>query len=241
VKHCACGAFADADVAKASDLISQLRTRVFQLTSGDINLDIHTHDLAPVNAAFESFSSGLFLQPPALEPAGLADVTRDTDFVFAFTGVSDPASGLVPQMDPCGGTNWLAQGSFGGSTFTWVALNDTCGTLPMATYHFLAQFYFGLRDVTQPAGVTIGSSGRCGQGGSDPTSWFPFVDDCTNDPDVTTCGARSCPDTDAFCAHVLATHWKRGGFFNGNYCADGRMDYDETGVDTGGKCDLIGQ
>ncbi len=230
----------DADVAAANDLISGLRTQVFQLTGGDVNLDVHTHDLAPVDAAFTNFSAGLFLEPPALEAAGLADVDRDTDFVFAITGYQDPASGLVPPMNPCSGTNWIAQGAFGGSTFTWVAVNDACARSAVFMYAWLAQLYFGLRDVARPDGVAIGALAACGQGGPDPTTWFPFVDDCTTDPDATTCGAPTCPDSDAFYAHVLSAHWKRGLSFNGNYCADGRMDFDETGVDTGGVCDRIG-
>jgi hypothetical protein len=230
----------DSDVAAANDLISGLRTRIFQLTGGDINLDVHTHDLAPVDVSFTSFSAGLFLEPGALEGAGLADVTRDTDFVFAITGTHDPNTGAVQQMSPCSGTNWIDQGAFGGSTFTWIALNDACARSAVFMYAWLAQFYFGLRDVTRPSGVTIGASGACGQGGPDPTRWFPFVDECTTDPDATTCGAPTCPDTDAFLSHVMSAHWRRGSAFNGNYCADGRMDFDETGVDTGGACDLLG-
>jgi hypothetical protein len=234
-------ALSDTDVATANDLISGLRTSVFQLTGGDINLDVHTHTLAPLDAPFVTYSTGPFLEPSALEAAGLADVTRDTDFVFAITGYQDPDTGLSPPMNPCGGTNWIAQGPFGGSTFTWIAVNAACARPSLFLYHWLAQFYFGLRDVTRPTGVAIGTSASCGRGGPDPTRWFPFVDDCTIDPDATSCGAASCPDANAFYSHVLSAHWKRGQTFNGNYCADGRMDYDETGVDTGGRCDLIGQ
>jgi hypothetical protein len=144
-------------------------------------------------------------------------------------------------MSPCSGTNWIDQGSFGGSTFTWVAVNDACARSAVFMYAWLAQLYFGLRDVTRPDDIAIGSSAACGQGGADPTRWFPFVNDCTVDPDATTCGAPTCPDTEAFYAHVLSAHWKPGHAFNGNYCNDGRMDFDETGVDTGGLCDLVGQ
>jgi hypothetical protein len=39
----------------------------------------------------------------------------------------------------------------------------------------------------------------------------------------------------------LEKHWPRGRGFDGNWCDDGRMDFDETGVDRGGVCDLIGR
>lgn len=231
----------DAEVAAASELVSGLRTRVFQLTGGDINLDVRTHDLAPIEASFVKFSTGSFLQPAALEAAGLANVNRDTDFVFAITGARDPDSGVLAQRSPCAGTNWLERGPFGGSAFTWITLSDTCARPGMLMYHWLAQFFFGLRDVMSFGGVASGPYPACGQGDPDPTRWFPFPDDCTTDPDATTCGALTCPDNDAFYAHLLSAHWTRGRPFNGNYCADGRMDFDETGVDTGGRCDQIGR
>jgi hypothetical protein len=231
----------DDQVAVASGLISDLRTRVFQLTGGDINLEVRTHDVAPLEASYVSFSVGPFLEPAALEAAALGDVNRDTDFVFAITGYRDPDTGLMPAKNPCSGTNWIDQGPFGGSTFTWVSLNDTCARPAVFMYAWLAQLYFGLRDVTGFGDVATGKLPACGQGGPDPTRWFPFVDDCTNDPDASSCGAPSCPDSDAFYSHVLSAHWMRGRPFNGNYCADGRLDYDETGVDTGGRCDRIGR
>jgi hypothetical protein len=230
----------DTQAAAASDLMTGLRTRVFQLTGGDINIELHTHDIAAVDAPFVRFSPGPFLEPPAIEPVGLADVTRDTDFVFVLTGYRDAASGLAPKLDPCDGTNWIAQGSFGGSTFTWLTLNDACGNASGVMRAWLVQLYFGLRDVTGFGNTATGSFPACGQGGPDPTAWFPWVDDCTTDPDVASCGASSCPDYDAFDSHILSAHWTRGRAFNGNYCNDGRMDFDETGVDSGGKCDLLG-
>jgi hypothetical protein len=46
---------------------------------------------------------------------------------------------------------------------------------------------------------------------------------------------------DAFYTHLLARHWRRGEPYNGNHCSDGRIDRDETGIDTGGVCDVIGR
>jgi hypothetical protein len=39
---------------------------------------------------------------------------------------------------------------------------------------------------------------------------------------------------------MLARHWRRGEPYNGNHCSNRRMDRGETGVDTGGVCDLLG-
>jgi len=230
----------DTQAAAVNDLMTGLRTRVFRLTGGDINIEVHRHDVAAVNAPFVRYSPGPFLEPPAVEPVGLPDVTRDTDFVFVVTGARDAASGLAPKLSPCAGTNWLAQGSFGGSTYTWLALTDSCGTADVVLQTWVTQLYFGLRDLTSSGEATNGPFPACGRGGPDPTAWFPWIDDCTTDPDAASCGASRCPDYGAYEEHILSAHWTRGRAFNGNYCNDGRMDFDETGVDTGGKCDLLG-
>jgi len=231
----------DTQGAAVNDLMTGLRSRVFQLTGGDVNIDVHRHDIAAVDAGFVRYSPGPFLEPPAIEPVGLVDVTRDTDFVFVVTGHRDADSGLAPELSPCDGTNWLAQGSFGGSTYTWLALSDACRTADIVMHAWLAQLYFGLRDLTSSGKTTMGPFPACGQGGTDPTSWFPWVDACTTDPDAPNCGAARCPDAEAYEEHLLSAHWTRGRPFNGNYCNDGRMDFGETGVDSGGKCDLLGR
>jgi hypothetical protein len=230
----------DAQVSALSQLLAGLRTRVFQLTGGDINLDIRTHEIASLDAPFNRFYVGMFLPPTSLESVALADVTRDTDFAFAVTGYRDPDSGLVPKLDQCAGTNWLDQGGLGGSTYTWVAMSDGCARPSTFLRAWLFQLYFGLRDVTRFAGTSSSADyPGCGRGGPDPTRWFPWVEDCTSDPDAPACGASSCQDQDAYYAHMLTAHWARGRPFNGNYCSDGRMDFDETAVDSGGRCDLI--
>ena len=231
----------DALVASAKTMAAALRTRVFQSTGGDMDLDVHAHDLtATVEAGFSRFYEGLFLEPSFVAPAGLRDVTRDTAFVYAVTGFRDLDSGLVPTTTPCPGTNRVRMGSIGASTYTWLAMSTACSQPNDWLSSWLYQLSFGLRDVTQQPDVYGGNYPACGRGGADPTRWFPSADDCTTDPDAPACGETTCPDFGAYYDHVLRSHWRTGQTFVGNACNDGRMDFDETGVDTGGLCDLIG-
>lgn len=230
----------DAGVTAAGDTMRALRTRVFQDSGGDINLDVRLHEVAAVDARFTPLSMGIFLEPESLAPAARPLVTRETDFVYAITGTSDPESGLAPRVDSCSGTNWLSKGVIGASAYSWMASSATCGQAA-AFFPFMVQLYFGMRDVMQAPDLYDRDYPACGQGDPDPTRWFPYVEDCTTDPDFTTCGAATCGDRDAFYTHILARHWRRGEPFNGNHCSNGRMDRDETGVDTGGVCDLIGR
>jgi hypothetical protein len=231
----------DDGVTAVGDATRALRTRVFQDSGGDINLDIRLHEVATLEAGFSAITRGIFLEPEALAGVATAMVTRETDFVFALTGTGDPETGLAPRIDSCSGTNWLARGVIGASAYTWMVNSATCGQAASFVFAWTVQLYFGLRDVMQAEDLYQRDFPACGQGDPDPTRWFPYVEDCTVDPDFAACGASTCPDRDAFYTHMLARHWRRGVPFNGNHCSNGRMDRDETGVDTGGVCDLIGR
>jgi hypothetical protein len=231
----------DAGVTAADAALRGLRTRVFQDSGGDINLDVRLHEVPAIEAGFSSFGTGLFLEPDALAGVALPMVTRETDFVYAITGAGDPESGVSVRIDSCSGTNWHAKGVIGGSAYTWMAVSPACDSDASLIFTWMVQLHFGLRDVMQAPDLYDRDYPACGQGDPDSASWFPSVEDCTSDPDFTACGAATCPNRDAFYTHQLARHWRRGAPFNGNHCSDGRMDRDETGIDAGGVCDLIGR
>jgi hypothetical protein len=231
----------DAGVAAVAEATRALRTRVFQDSGGDINLDVRLHEVPAIDAGFSVFTGGIFLEPDALAGVATPLVTRETDFVFALTGTGDPESGLSPRIGSCSGTNWLANGVIGASAYTWMVSSASCGHLASFMFAWSVQVFFGLRDVMQASDLYDRDYPACGEGDPDPTRWFPYPDDCTSDPDYAACGAASCPDRDAFYTHLLTRHWRRGEPFNGNHCSNGRMDRDETGVDTGGVCDLVGR
>jgi hypothetical protein len=119
-------------------------------------------------------------------------------------------------------------------------MSSRCASPATFLRTWLNQVSLSRRDITLAPELYGGSYPACGQGDPDPTRWFPAVDDCVVDPDAGSCGRAACPDAAAFYLHILQKHWPRGRGFDGNYCADGRMDFDETGVDRGGVCDLIG-
>ena len=232
----------DADVTAIGDAARAFRTRVFQDSGGDINLDIRLHEIPAIEGGLTRFASGLlFLEPDAVAAAALPQVTRETDLVDAITGTGDPETGLSPRIGSCSGTNRLSQGVIGGSSYSWIANGGSCNLDGSFFFTGIVQLAFGLRDVMQAPDLYDHDYPACGQSDPDTTRWFPSVDDCTTDPDFVDCGAASCTDRNAFYAHLLSRHWRRGEPFNGNHCSDGRMDRDETGIDTGGVCDLIGR
>jgi len=85
----------------------------------------------------------------------------------------------------------------------------------------------------------------CGTGSPDPLDWFPSIDYCEWDPDWIDCnngegslGCHASEDWDgiSWYEHVLSVHYPRQVEFIGNFCRDGRQDFTESGVDSGGPC-----
>ena len=230
----------DTMAASVRELTATLRTRVFQASGGDINLDLRLHEVPSLEAGFSALAIGIFLEPSALDAVGLAMVNRETDVVYAITGFRDPDSGLAPKIEVCGATNSVRQPVLGASAYTWLVASETCARVSTFLSTFVLQLHYGLRDVMATDDLyRDGDYPACGQGSPEPTDWFPSNDDCTSDPDAPSCGAATCADREAFHQHILSTHWRRGRSFNGNHCSNGTMDRDETGTDTGGVCDLI--
>ena len=230
----------DTEIAAASSLFKTLRTQVFQDTGGDVNLDIRTHEVTAIEAGFRRFYSGLFLPPSALFNATSAALSRETDLTFALTGHVDPDTGLTPNVDPCTGTNSLKLGGLGGSTYTWIGKVQDCIDGPLLLRTLLIQLWEGLHDLNGYVGAYDNFYPVCG-GGTNPSRWFPWIDDCVTDPDWVDCDRPTCRDKAAFLEHILSAHWPRGTNYEGNHCNNRIRDWDETLVDSGGVCDQIGR
>lgn len=230
------------DVDLMTELAEQLRYDVYRLSDGEIDLDVRVHNVGSITAGFKRWEreTGLFLEPTALEDAGLPLISRDTDVVYGITGFEDPETGRAPNIEHCAGSNWEAIGGFGGAAYTWIA--SSCRDSATFLRHFLFQLYFGLRDVVGFEDLYARDYPACGRGDPDPTRWFPRVDDCEVDPDAPSCGNRSCNnDEEAFAEHVLRVHWPHARPFSGNHCQNGVQDYGEIDVDVGGVCDRLGR
>jgi hypothetical protein len=226
--------------AGVSESFSTLRSRVFQLSDGQLDLDLRLHVVAPEVGDFKLWEggSGLFLQPSSLESSGLPLMSPDSDFVFAITGEGDLAGQAQPKIDPCGGTNWQAQGALGGTAYTWLA--TSCVSDSSLLWQLMYQAYFAVRDVQGVEGPYGNGYPACGKTSDPPASYFPRPSDCLTDPDAPECGRTRC-DEAAFAQHVLTAHWPRQPGLVGNHCRNGRQDFDETGPDVGGVCGVLGR
>ena len=214
---------------------------VFELSNGEILLELEHHDVPPMTSGFVKYENewGIFLEASALRASASA-ISRDTDFVFAVTGARDPQGGFVPIVEHCAGTiRGIAQGGFAGTAYTW--LTPECDGADSLLRHWMFQVAVALRDVNDFNDLYDHDYPPCGEfGRNEPAEWWPSPDECSVDPDSSaTCGENRCEDDD-FAGHILTAHWPRGRDFVGNHCANDDRDFDETDVNVGETCSLLG-
>ncbi len=224
-----------------SSAFGDLRRRVYSLSGNEIVLDIFPHDVPPMTSGFVKYENewGIFLDASALETsAGL--ISRDTDFVFAITGARDPEGGFAPIVEHCAGTIRGIEQGLAGAPYTW--LTPECDGTDLLLRHWMFQVAVALRDANDFNDLYDHDYPPCGEfGRNDPAEWWPSPDECSVDPDAPTCGENRCEGTDVdYAGHVLTDHWPRGRDFVGNHCANNRQDPEESGVDMGGDCSLLG-
>jgi hypothetical protein len=190
-------------------------------------------------------------------------VTTETDLIYVITGARDREKG-VDLAHWCGSS--YGEYSIHGSSYSYIQYNEgSCNTVTIhgqtvyeATLHELFHnidwalySLSGVTDVYQAASPDWAkwdhaSWPACNQGVADTLAWFPSIDFCEWDPDWIDCNnvasAGAClhaSEVDgqmSWYEHVLRAHYPRSVHYVGNFCRDGRMDFGETGVDSGGPC-----
>ncbi len=189
-------------------------------------------------------------------------VTTETDLVYVVTGVRDRQKG-VNLAYWCGSS--YGELSVRGASYSYVQYNENaCNRVGLdgrevyeplihEVYHNVDWALYNLSgapDLYQFAGPDWGNWKHndwpaCDTGASDPLQWFPSIDFCEWDPDWMDCNnvasaGRCIHAGDAggisWYEHVMSVHYPRTIEFIGNFCRDGKQDFGETGVDTGGPC-----
>jgi hypothetical protein len=224
-----------------SSAFGALRQRVYSLSGDEIVLKVFSHDVPPMTSGFVKYENerGIFLDASALE-ASASFLKRDTDFVFAVTGARDPMGGYAPIVEHCAGTPQNIDQGLAGAAYTW--LTPECDSPESLLRHWMFQVAVALRGANDFNDLYDHNFPPCGEyGRNDPSEWWPNPDECSVDPDAPTCDENRCEGTDNdYAGHVLTDHWPRGRDFVGNYCANGEQDFDETDIDVGGVCYLLG-
>lgn len=197
----------------------------------------------------------------------LGQYARTDDFTFVVTSVKDPGKGVYYDAPLCDGS--LPSTSNYGIPYTWIPMGRSslsCANHLTWVHGFLHQLADVLNRISVPASpfVAYGSNNYEYFGGRLSCStnfsgrpYFPDADVAPLDPDFSACPTYN-DNWAGYCAsvvaqgndgeecnrqwdrHVLGIHFSSTHTIIGNSCRNGRRDFDETGVDTGGQCSVYG-
>jgi hypothetical protein len=231
----------DTDKAEVLEQLGLFRTSVSALTGGDVLLDLQVIELDHVDTNQARWSEGVWFSPWDMAPFALPRLTSLPDFSLVIPPVRDPVQGLHHDLGGCGGmlgADW----AIAGASYAWVpktkgAFWFDCASSGAMLHEWLHQVHFGYHQISGFQDAYADVFPACGTSELDPRLWFPDTHQCNVDPDWPQCGAGDCGE--GVSEHVLSAHWDPAFTFYANYCKNGLQDFDETGVDSGGRCDAL--
>jgi hypothetical protein len=251
----------EGEIQDIIDDMELVRKMAYEWTGGALDLDM---EYTVLSGLFTGFTAPDFVIGPFEIDDELLNehVSTDTDFVYVVSGVHDRVQGK--QLAYWCGSSY-GELSIHGSGYSYIQYNEICNSVTISDekiyeplihewVHNLDWAVYNLNNVAdlyQFVGPDWGnwehaSWTACGEGSSDPLDWFPSVDLCEWDPDWMDCNniasAGACVHAGevngniSWYEHVLSAHFPRTIQFVGNICRDGKQDFGESGVDSGGPC-----
>jgi hypothetical protein len=265
VVECFSFGFRPEEVDYARDELEKFADNIENWSRGALVPDLQVTELSG-EILLERSGGALWLSPTVLASAAHPYVSSETDFAFGFTSVHDLNTGYYYDIPACGfgmgadgglwgsGYAWLPNSRNPGHWF------GNCLDAPTITSEWGHQFRCAIRCVMQFDGGEafntdnpVGTWPACGAGPSNSFTYYPSHYDYHSDPKGPWCDwpvtvpppAGSLPEhpgKEPQLAADLLWHFDADlsayqlSFFTGNHCNDGRQDFGESGVDTGGNC-----
>lgn len=239
----------------------EIHDLVLAWTDGELDLQIEIQTLPFTHTGF--VAPDFVFGPFEVDDELLNNyVNSDTDFVYVITGQTDHTKGKS-LAGWCGGS--YGEMSVHGAGYSYIQFNNSCNSVFLGGHAIYEPFMhewihnldWALYNINQVNDIYQFKSPDwtewdrkdwpgCKEGASDPLNWFPNIDFCEWDPDWIDCNNESSAsacihagetvENPSWYEHVISTHYPRELKFNGNFCQDGRMDWGETGIDSGGSC-----
>jgi len=174
-------------------------------------------------------------------------MTTASDFAILLSSTSDVLSGHYYPAAMCGASFGVEHinFNFGGTGFSWIPCIDSLIILHewehLLTSAMRNLLYF---NSIYPDFGTYPATGypACGTGGPDIFEWFPDSEDWGSDPDSPWCDKT---DVVGIAELHLFAHFDSSlshyplGYFTGNHCDNGILDFGESEVDSGGNCPAL--
>lgn len=205
-----------------------------------IQLEIRKVTFDHVDMDESRWGIGVYIAPWDLEAFVLPKLDFVPDFNLVVPPIRDPEKQLHHDLGACG-LAFGADSGVRGAGWSWIpkvggSFWFECAEQQVFTHEWLHQVHFGYHSISRFPDLYDWNLPMCMAGDPDPKKWFPDTHQCNEDPDFERCGLDDCGGNDLVDEHILSQHWDPSFAFVANYCKDGRQDFDELGVDTGGRC-----
>lgn len=177
---------------------------------------------------------------PPWEIASLARplMTTESDFAIVLSSDFDLSTRRSYPIFACGATYGVAAYTMGGTGYSWVPCENSLVIL----HEWEHQFSGAINNLLQFESiypVDLASYPPCGMGDPDTFKWFPDSEHWGIDPDSPWCGPTEVVGIAEL--HLFAhfdsslSHYPLG-FFTGNHCNNGILDFGESEIDQGDNC-----
>jgi hypothetical protein len=238
-KQCVSFVFTDTELSEVRAQLELYRTNVLTWTAGDVELTLSEIELDSIDVGLTGYGDSLWIAPWDFEAVAISRLDFVPDFNFVIQPMRDPDQRLHILPAACG-LSFAQDWGIAGAGFSWLPKTGAtfwqeCLSAQSIAHEWLHQVegaYTGISGFVSdyPSDEQLPA---CGTSGLDPKRWFPSTHSCAIDPDYHLCGGSCEFDVEE---HVLRAHWDPSLDFIANHCRDGRQDFNETGVDSGGHC-----
>ncbi|HEX7455975.1 MAG TPA: Ig-like domain-containing protein [Candidatus Nanoarchaeia archaeon] len=237
--------FRPEELTYARQQIDAFADDIERLSNGALLPIVNVHEISG-EQILSRWGGTLWLGWWDLEEAVEAYLSKETDFTIAISSVHDLNTGKYHSIPLCGGTYGVDFG-LGGAGYTWVP-NSTdpgewfqCLTEGVILNEWAHQFTGVVHALLELDNIYKDGYPTCGEGDADTYKWMPGLYDIPQDPVSPWCGLGH-PGSIVGVGNLFLWHYDPSlshyglNFFTGNHCDNGKQDFGETGVDTGGNC-----
>ncbi|OYT33810.1 MAG: hypothetical protein B6U87_02940, partial [Candidatus Aenigmarchaeota archaeon ex4484_52] len=243
----------NSEINYLKDEINKFIDDVYDWSNNTIKLSPKYIEISAVELSMSRWGNGFWLAPWDIKSLVSQYITKNTDFVMVSNDIYDNVKRISFGSGYCGGT-FGADWGLGGACYSWVPKTNPgswfeCAGEKTYIHEWLHQLDYALEYISGVEDIYRDEfpESLCGVD-THPHKWFPSPDTAPKDPDFPACKDHY-NDWGSYCEsikprdcdfewdeHLLSVHYNPDIKLIGNHCKNNKKDFDETDIDSGGKC-----
>lgn len=246
VSQCVHTTLSQSEIADIKSAMQSFVAKISEDSGDSIVLNPTYHEVGG-DMELTGWDCGRYLAPWNLHTMVDGVITRDTDFIFVFYGITDSGTGTVIDF-PANGATYGALMGINGAGYSVMALRPGMDLVQVTYHEWLHQLYTAYKDLMGVSDIYNDNFPKslCGNSAANTYSWMPHADLAQRDPDFLACVSYY-DNWPGYCSyvypancdyewqkHILAAHYNKTVSLIGNHCRTGRQDAGESGIDIGG-------